>query len=101
MKQLAKTDCTWSAKLAYIIGLIATDGNLSPDGRHISFISSEIEMIRMFRKYLNTKAKIGRKKSGYTDKKGYVVQIGDKNFYKFLEGFIRPPVIPAKAGIHS
>ncbi len=86
MKPLAKTNCTWSAELAYVVGLIATDGNLSPDGRHIAFISGEMEMVRLFRKYLNTKAKIGRKSSGYSDKKGFVVQIGDVNFYKFLTG---------------
>lgn len=86
MKPLAKTNCTWSAELAYVIGLIATDGNLSPDGRHIAFISGEIEMIRLFRKYLKTKSKIGRKSSGYSDKKYFVVQVGDKNFYTFLMG---------------
>lgn len=86
MKPLAKTNCTWSPELAYVIGLIATDGNLSPDGRHIAFVSGEMEMIRLFRKYINTKAKIGRKSSGFSDKKYFVVQVGDKNFYTFLVG---------------
>ena len=85
MKPLAKTNCTWSAELAYVIGLIATDGNLSSDGRHIAFTSKDFELATLFQKYLNHQGKIGRKSRGAGgEKKYFVVQLGDVVFYKFL-----------------
>ena len=41
--------------------------------------------------------------SGRGDKDIFILTkaFKDKNFYKFLEDYIRPPVIPAKAGIQS
>ena len=85
MKPLAKTNCTWSTELAYVVGLIATDGNLSPDGRHITFTSKDLGLAVLFQKYLNHKGKIGRKsRGGGGEKKYFVVQLGDVVFYKFL-----------------
>ena len=85
MKPLAKTNCTWSAELAYVVGLIATDGNLSPDGRHIVFTSKDLELAMLFQKYINHKGKIGIKsRGGGGEKKYFVVQLGDVIFYKFL-----------------
>ena len=52
-------ECTWSPELAYAIGLIATDGNLSKDGRHISFRSSDLEQIKNFQRCLQLSNKIG------------------------------------------
>ena len=40
---------TWSAELAYAVGLMATDGNLSGDGRHLSFISRDRELVETLR----------------------------------------------------
>ncbi len=34
MKPLGRVKIEWSDKFAYAIGLVASDGNLSPDGRH-------------------------------------------------------------------
>ena len=85
MKPRAKTSCTWSPELAYIVGLIATDGNLSPDGRHITFTSKDFELASLFRKYINHEGKIGKKsRSNGGEKKYFVVQLGDVVFYKFL-----------------
>lgn len=83
-KPLSKIKIQWSSNFAYAIGLITTDGNLSPDGRHISFTSKDKEQIENLMKCLGTRVKIGRKKSGFTDKYSHVVQFGDVNFYKFL-----------------
>lgn len=41
MKPLSKIKIKWSPKFAYCIGLITSDGNLSKDGRHISFTSKD------------------------------------------------------------
>jgi|GEM_PF-1642908 len=36
----------WTPRLAYAVGLIATDGCLSGDGRHIAFISKDEDLMR-------------------------------------------------------
>lgn len=85
MKPLGKVKIKWSQKFAYAIGLLVTDGNLSPDRRHIVFTSKDLELINKFQKSLRINLHIGRKASGSQDiKKYFVVQIGDVNFYKFL-----------------
>ena len=47
-----KVDIRWSANFAYAIGLLVTDGNLSSDGRHIIFVSKDMEQINNFLKCL-------------------------------------------------
>lgn len=87
MKPLRQGDIKWSSALAYAVGLITTDGNLSPDGRHIIFVSKDKEQIETFKECLGIKNKISRKKSGFTEeKKYYVVQFGDITLYKWLLG---------------
>ncbi|MBI4993707.1 hypothetical protein HZC33_01985 [Candidatus Wolfebacteria bacterium] len=73
----------WSPNFAYAIGLLATDGSLSKDGRHIDLTSKDREQLENFIKCLDIKNKIGRKKSG-TGNYGLRVQFGDVNFYNFL-----------------
>ncbi|MDP2693170.1 MAG: LAGLIDADG family homing endonuclease [bacterium] len=85
MKPLKKTNCTWSSKFAYVIGLIASDGNLSSDGRHVIFTSKDEELALLFKRYTKHKGKISKKSRGGSNEKNYFyVQIGDVNFYKFL-----------------
>ena len=63
-----------------------TDGNLSPDGRHISFTSKDKEMVDNFQKALGISYNYCMKSNGTnTNKKYYVIQIGDVLFYRFLE----------------
>lgn len=38
----------WSDTMAHVVGLMATDGNLSRDGRHLAFDSGDIELIETF-----------------------------------------------------
>gem|GEM_PF-6676481 len=45
MKPLGKVKIQWSPEFAYVIGLLTTDGNLSPDGRHINFTSKDRELV--------------------------------------------------------
>jgi len=51
----------WSNNLAYAVGLIATDGSLSKDGRHINLTSKDLGQIQNFAKILNLKNRIGIK----------------------------------------
>lgn len=74
----------WTANLAYAVGLITTDGNLSKDGRHIDLTSKDLDQIKTFIKILDLKIKISLKTSGFSDKKYYRVQFSNIKFYKFL-----------------
>lgn len=76
---------TWSADLAYAIGLIVTDGSLSKDERHLNLTSKDLEQIKTFAKILHLKNKIGIKSSSFSLKgKYFQIQFGDIRFYRFL-----------------
>ena len=76
---------SWTPELAYAIGLITTDGNLSSDGRHISLTSSDQQLLRTFRKCLNLKNKIAKNPNGsYSKRQCYRIQFGNILFYKWL-----------------
>ncbi len=79
-------DFVWSPELAYAVGLIATDGNLSKDGRHIAMRSSDYDQLENFKKCLNLENKIGAPKvSGpYSKRICYRLQFGDVQFYRWL-----------------
>jgi len=86
VKPRQQVSTKWSPQLAYAVGLIATDGYLSKDKRHIDFTSEDIELIELFTKCLGLNhLKIGFK-VGSTGKKCPRVQFGDVNFYQWLEG---------------
>jgi len=82
IKPQNKVKIKWSPEFAYVIGLLATDGCLSKDGRHIDLTSKDREQLENFSKCLKINNKIGFKNS--SDKKCLRVQLGDVNFYKFL-----------------
>lgn len=84
MKALNTVKIKWSPKFAYALGLIATDGNLSTDGRHIDFTSKDEEQLKNFKNCLGINVKIGYKVSGFTKKMISHIQFGDINFYRFL-----------------
>ena len=56
-----KVKIEWNKKFAYAIGLIATDGSLSNDMRHIDFTSKDLELVDLFKRCLKLQNKIGRK----------------------------------------
>ena len=93
MKPLNKIKLEWSANFAYAIGLLTTDGNLSPDGRHFDLTSKDKQQLLNFMKCLQIKVKIGLKTSGYTGKKITHIQFGNINLYKFL---LKIGLTPAK-----
>lgn len=79
-----KDNIKWSTNIAYAVGLITTDGSLSSDGRHIAFISKDIELMETFKRCLNLKNRITPKKSGYSNKIYNKIQFGNVNFYRWL-----------------
>lgn len=75
----------WSSEIAYVVGLITTDGCLSNDGRHIIMGSSDISQLKTFNKCLNLSNKISEtKNNGWTIKPAYRVQFGNVILYKWL-----------------
>jgi hypothetical protein len=87
----------WSSELAYAVGLIATDGNLSKNGRTVIFVSKDIEQIKTFKNCLEINSKVCVKNGGYApDRKYYFLQLTDKKFYNFL---ISIGLMPAKSKI--
>ena len=77
----------WSTNFAYALGLITSDGNLSSDGRHMAFVSKDLDLINTFKDCLDLKNKVSLKRSGYSkdpSKKYYVVQFGNVKLYNFL-----------------
>ena len=89
-----KVKIKWSANFAYAIGLLVTDGCLYNDGRHIAFVSKDLEQIYNYMKSLNIEEHIGKNKSGYKNKESFRVQISDVLFYDFL---IKIGIFPHKS----
>jgi hypothetical protein len=92
----------WSPNLAYAVGLIATDGNLSGDGRHLSLTSIDRDLLETLRTCLHLGAAI-RPHGGGHGRRGLRVQWGDRQFYDWLVGIgltpaksltLRPLAIP-------
>ncbi len=73
----------WTANLAYCVGLVASDGCLSSDKRHIDLTSKDIQLLETYRSIISTSAKIGSKKNG-AGQLSYRVQVSDVSFYDFL-----------------
>ncbi len=77
--------CRWSPEIAYAVGLIVSDGSLSIDGRHITFTSSDLELVEIFCHCLRLANRIAQTlESGYGGHTVYRVQFGDVVFYRWL-----------------
>lgn len=75
----------WSAKLAYAVGLIVSDGSLSKDGRHIDITSSDRELLATIKECLDIPhVKIGTKFSGTKNKHYYRIQFSSVSLYYWL-----------------
>lgn len=83
MRYAYKRTYSWTAEIAYCIGLIASDGSLSRDGRHIDFTTTDYQLAEVYRSILRPTAKIGEKRNGSGDT-SFRVQIGDVALYDFL-----------------
>lgn len=83
-KPKGKVELAWSPNFAYALGLLASDGCLSKDGRHIDLTSKDTEQLENFLRALDIDVKITTKLSA-VGKKYQRVQFGDVLFYRFLE----------------
>ncbi len=86
----------WNADFAYCLGIMAPDGNLSKNGRHISITSKDSEIIENCRKAFKPSAKIARKSRGgdLKEKKYFLLQFSDVALYKFMQSI---GLTPAKS----
>ena len=71
------------ANLWYLVGLIATDGCLSGDGRHIDITSKEFDFLKTVKESTRISNRI-TEKYNTKNQKSYHIQIGNKGFYEFL-----------------
>ena len=74
----------WSNRMAYAIGLLATDGHLSIDKRHIDLTSKDTEQLENFMEAVGSRYRITDKFSGYTGEACSRIQFSDVNFYRWL-----------------
>lgn len=75
----------WNANLAYVVGLLVTDGNLSKDGRHIIMRSSDLDLLKTFSNCLFLQNKIAVSiNNGYAKKPCYRIQFGNVRLYRWL-----------------
>lgn len=74
----------WDTNLAYCVGLIATDGCLYNDGRHMSFTSADIQLVQLFKDLMRLSNRIGYKISGSSGRKCPHLQFGNVGFYRWL-----------------
>jgi len=81
-KPKGKVRIEWSSDFAYAIGLLVSDGCLSPNGRHIILASVDREQLENFMRALRIVVSIGKVQS--PSGKGLRVQFGDVLFYAFL-----------------
>ena len=86
-------DIRWSPNLAWTVGLIATDGNLSGDGRHLSVVSKDRDLLETLRMCLNLGVAITPHSGGHGHW-ALRVQWGDRHFYDWLVGI---GLTPAKS----
>lgn len=81
-KPKGKVKIKWSPNFAYAIGLLVSDGCLSPSGRHIVFTSTDRDQLENYMRALDIEMHIGRVVSN--NKNAERVQFGDVLFYQFL-----------------
>lgn len=73
----------WSVELAWAIGVIATDGNLSPDGRHLVVRSKDRDMLETLQRCLALTSRISLVSNG-RGSTYYSLQWSDRVFYLWL-----------------
>ena len=57
----------WTSGLAYVIGLMATDGNLSSNGRALCLTSKDVDLLESVRDVLTLRAPITPHRGGFAD----------------------------------
>ncbi len=92
-----KKTYNWTADIAYLAGLIASDGCMVNNRRHINLTSKDKELIDVTQKILGMNVKVSIKKSMYGGS-AYHLQFSNVALYDF---FIEAGIMPAKSKILS
>ncbi len=83
----------WDSNISYITGLMAADGCLINDNRHLNITSKDIEIINNVKNILNLDVKVSTKTSSYGGE-AYNLQFGNVALYDFM---INVGLTPAKS----
>lgn len=74
----------WSSVMAYVVGLVATDGCLVNDRRHVSFTTADRELAELFLRCLDRPPRFGVARTS-AGNPIYRVQVGDVVLYRWLQ----------------
>ncbi|MEK7603069.1 MAG: LAGLIDADG family homing endonuclease [Patescibacteria group bacterium] len=83
MRYLKKRHYDWSTSIAYIVGLMASDGCLQSDGRHLDITSVDTDQLENFNQGIGRIMRISEK-SNSSAVTAYRIQFSDVAFYDFL-----------------
>src|SRR3989475_7766270 len=85
---VSRARSTWSPEIAYVVGLVATDGNLSRSRYGLTLSSNDIDLLETARRCLQLTNAITR----YTNGRCYHIQWREPPFYEWLpEICLTPP----------
>lgn len=76
-----EVDTTWTPALAYAVGLIATDGNLSPDHKNVRLVSGDRDLLEVFKTCVPRAGQIGVHGAN-----AWHVGVSSVMFYRWLQG---------------
>lgn len=93
MRYAPKRSYDWSPNIAYSVGLMASDGCLQKDGRHLDLTSVDIDQLENFSKALGRALPVSNKSNSSTTP-AYRIQFSDVAYYDFL---LRAGLTPAKS----
>jgi hypothetical protein len=79
-----RKEVTWSPEIAYAVGLMATDGSLSKNGRHLDLTSKDVEQLMNFMRCVGREILISTKVSSYSNGPVSLVQFSDVTLYNFF-----------------
>ena len=74
---------SWNPEIAYLVGIFASDGCLSNNGRHLNITSKDTEILENVRTILGLHTKIDTKRNGFGGY-GKFIQFSDVALYDFL-----------------
>lgn len=82
-------DTTWTPSLAYAVGLIATDGNLSSNHKTTNLVSGDMDLLETFKRCIPRAGRIGRHGPNC-----WHVTVSSVDFYRWLQSI---GLTPAKS----
>jgi hypothetical protein len=84
-KPLPAANPAWTAELAYVCGLMASDGCLISNGKTINLTSKDIDQLETFKKILGLKTPLSWKWRGAHDIKYPQVQFCNVRLYRWFQ----------------